>query len=258
MLPFAESSAAIQGRRSYQEDSCAVAKVAETIGGSTVRLLAVLADGMGGHAGGARASRTICGTMIASFGAQAEGDDSVATRLLGCLAASNKAIGDIVEAEAGLAGMGATVVGVAVEDDRLHWISVGDSPLYLVRGGEIARLNEDHSLAPMLDKMAAEGRISREAAASDPRRHYLRSAVTGEELDLVDQPAKPLPLEAGDCILVMSDGIHTLEESEIAAIVAAEQPAGPERIVARLLASVEAAHDTHQDNTTVIAIVFGG
>ena len=90
-------------------------------------------------------------------------------------------------------------------------MSVGDSPLLLFRRGEIALLNEDHSLAPELDRLAKIGRITAEQAKTDPRRHMLRSAVTGEELDLVDVSRKPLVLEAGDYVILASDGVQTLD-----------------------------------------------
>ena len=84
----------------------------------------------------------------------------------------------------------------------VEWVSVGDSPLLLFRQGEIALLNEDHSLAPELDRLAALGRMTPEEAKSDPRRHMLRSAVTGDELDLVDVSRRPLALEAGDYVIL--------------------------------------------------------
>ncbi len=62
--------------------------------------------------------------------------------------------------------------------------------------------------------LAAAGRISIEEARCDPRRHMLRSAVTGEDLDLVDLSWRPLQIEPGDYVILASDGVQTLEAGE--------------------------------------------
>ena len=136
----------------------------------------------------------------------------------------------------------------------MQWVSVGDSPLYLCRNGEIALLNEDHSLAPALDQMARDGKITFEQARQDPRRHMLRSAVTGEILELVDISQKPLPIEYGDVFLLASDGIHSLEEAEIARTVVAYMNDGALAVAQALIRAVENMRAPHQDNTTVVAV----
>ncbi|MGE5511924.1 MAG: PP2C family protein-serine/threonine phosphatase [Bacteroidota bacterium] len=259
MLRFRHATRASQGARSYQEDAAAVWPSGTpspvprdaSPAGNDARLVTILADGMGGHAGGAIASQTICAAFLQTF-AQAEG--RVADRLQTGLSAANAAIAEKISEKPALAGMGATLVGVAFGADCAEWVSVGDSPLYLIRRGEIARLNEDHSLAPMLDRLVANGRLSPEQAKADPRRHYLRAAVSGEDIDLIDASQRPLALQAGDAIVVASDGIHTLEDKEIARVVGAYLPDGPEAAAAALIRAVDGAADTFQDNTTVIVI----
>ncbi len=115
--------------------------------------------------------------------------------------------------------MGCTLVGVAFGPEGVEWVSVGDSPLFLVRDGEIVLLNEDHSLAPEIDKLAVAGKISWAAAQADPRRHFLRSALTGTEIDLVDRSHRPLALRPGDVVILASDGIHTISHADIARVV---------------------------------------
>jgi protein phosphatase len=150
--------------------------------------------------------------------------------------------------------MGCTLIGARFGAPGLEWVSVGDSPLFLVRDGEIALLNEDHSLAPEIDKLAAAGKITWAEARSNPRRHYLRSAVTGDELDMIDRSRRPLPLEAGDVVIVASDGIQTLETRDIERIVSAAAGEGADAIADALLAAVADADDPYQDNTTIIAV----
>jgi protein phosphatase len=243
---FAYATRAAKGSRSYQEDA---AEVRPDGGG----LVAVLADGMGGHVGGALASGLACSSFLQAFAASA---GEARARLADALDLANAAIAARTAEERNLRGMGCTLVGLALrpDPDRIEWISVGDSPLYLVRKGRIARLNEDHSLAPELDRLAEAGSISWEAARADPRRHVLRSALTGTEIEMIDRSAQPLALEPEDVVVLASDGIHTLPEADIARLAAAT----PDAAAAALLAAVEAAGEVYQDNTTVVVVRVGG
>jgi protein phosphatase len=233
---------ASQGARNYQEDAAGVR-------GHAGGLTAVLADGMGGHAGGAEASELASVTFLEAFAA-AEGE--VRARLAAALEQADAAIRARAGEDRRLAGMGCTLIGAELGPGRLEWVSVGDSPLYLVRRGELVRLNEDHSLAPEIDKLAETGRISWDAARSDPLRHVLRSALTGTEIEMIDRPETPLALEPGDVVILASDGIHTVSEDEIARI--AGTGAAPDAIADALLAAVAAERDPYQDNTTVVVV----
>lgn len=259
MLRFRHATCASQGARGYQEDASAVwsresthVRQESSASCDAPALIAVLADGMGGHIGGALASRTICSAFLGAFTMEASGP--VLDRLQAALSAANGAVAERVVENASLSGMGATLVGVTFGADGAEWVSVGDSPLYLIRRGEIARLNEDHSLAPMLDRMVADGRLSAAQAKSDPRRHYLRAAVSGEELDLIDISRRPLLLEDDDVIVVASDGIHTLDDEVIARLVTEHFAEGPDATAGALIRAVDRAGDAFQDNTTVVVV----
>ncbi len=259
MQAFDHASRATKGARDYQEDSSAFWPPEAPASGATdvpptvnsTRLVAVLADGMGGHTAGALASRMVCESFISAYaglnGARHE-------RLIKSLRSANDAIAAQVRSNPILAGMGTTLVAAVFGDQGVEWVSVGDSPLLLFRRGEIALLNEDHSLAPELDRLAALGRMTVEEAKADPRRHMLRSAVTGEDLDLVDLSRRPLELEAGDYVILASDGLQTLETTEVQRIVAAYADDGAEAVANALIRAVEAIRDPHQDNTTVVAV----
>ena len=259
MRAFDFAARATRGARDYQEDASAFWPPAEGSSGgapdlqtaNSARLVAVLADGMGGHTAGALASRVVCESFISAYKGL---NGSRPQRLLKSLQSANDAIAVKVRANPILSGMGSTLVAAVFADEGVEWVSVGDSPLLLFRHGEIALLNEDHSLAPELDRLAALGRMTPEEAKSDPRRHMLRSAVTGDDLDLVDVSRRPLALEAGDYVILASDGLQTLETSEIQRVVKAYAEAGAEAVADALIREVEAMRDPHQDNTTVIAV----
>ncbi len=268
-LKFQYAGDAIQGGRRYQEDcaavwsgdaaSAAAADAAPRDGGSQQPvpcLVGVLADGMGGHAGGAVASRTACDMFLQDL--RGRPGEAPAVRLAEGLAAANDALSAKVAAQPEMSGMGCTLVGATFGPEGLSWISVGDSLLYLWRAGVLRRLNADHSLAPEIDKLADAGKITRQEAAADPRRHYLRSALTGDDLDMIDLSPGPLPLEPGDIVVIASDGIHTLAEPDIEAAISAHTDAGPERLASLLLSWVEAAGAEYQDNTTVIVVRVQG
>jgi protein phosphatase len=219
-----------QGARPYQEDSLAVKQLAD---GS---VLAVLADGMGGHAGGAVASRIAVDAAVASV--------EMGASLAAALQAANRTVGEKAAGDPNLANMGATFVAVTVNGDGMRWISVGDSPLYLVSDGRIERLNADHSMAPQIDAMVARGLLSARQAENHPGRHTLREAVMGRPLNLIDEGSRRLA--AGARLLLCSDGVQSLDDVAIAA--------GSGGTVRALIEAVLAVGAPHQDNVTVIKL----
>ncbi len=253
-MQFLAALSATRGAREYQEDTAALwpAPTAADQASSEASpiLVAVLADGMGGHAGGALASRMVCEKFMTAI----SDDEPDREILMQGVIAANQAVEATINVRPELTGMGSTLVGALFKAGAMHWVSVGDSPLYLYRRGEIALINEDHSLAPALDQLAREGKITAEQARSDPRRHMLRSAVTGETLELVDVSQTPLELDAEDLIIVASDGINTLEDDEIARVVTAYARDGAAAVANAIIRAVEDMRAPHQDNTTVIVV----
>jgi protein phosphatase len=219
-----------QGDRPYQEDSWAVRPM---IDGA---LLAVVADGMGGHAGGAVASRLVVDAVVAALEQGSSLDEG--------LQAANAAVRNGAREKPELEGMGSTVVAALVRGDEVRWISVGDSPFFLASNGVLERLNADHSMAPQVDALLARGMLTPEEAANHPGRHTLREAVMGGPLALVDRGERRIA--AGACLLMCSDGVHSLDEQAIAARVALP--------VRDLIGAVLAVRAVHQDNVTVIKL----
>ena len=240
----------IAGAREYQEDDFRIAGFPDG-DPDGCDLLLVLADGMGGHRGGARASRLAASTFVDTFRPAAGG---VAARLRTSLDAANAEVGRCAAKDRRYAGMGCTLVACVVTDDAAaYWISVGDSPLWRLRGGGdgggMDRLNADHSMRPVLDELVRLGRMTPEEAGGGAAQQ-LRSALTGEDLTLVDEAAAPVRLSIGDRILLASDGLETLAPEEIYRLCGGRRTPGA--IVSDLLQAVDAANRPSQDNATAV------
>lgn len=239
----------IRGRRSHQEDDYGFLDACALGRDSREHSLLLVADGMGGHVGGAAASGILREIFVGTY-ARATGP--IIDRLRGCLQSANAAMAEAIAKSPELDSMGSTLVAAVVSREGLHWISVGDSPLWLFRGGALKRLNADHSMAPVLAELAVAGKLTEEEAARDPRRHSLRSAVMGEEIPLIDVSPQALPVERGDRLLLASDGLMTLGDPQIAALLESTRDGVLEESAAALIQAVEAAGKPHQDNTTLL------
>jgi serine/threonine protein phosphatase PrpC len=241
-------NAQIVGGRERQEDAAGVAQFRRL--GNALAL--VLADGMGGHAGGDVAAGLAVRTVLAHL---KTGASPPWMKLSSALTAANDGIRRAVQANAALEGMGCTLVAATISASRLRWISVGDSVLFLLRNGHLVRLNADHSMRSVLADMVARGKLSEEEAARDPTRNALRSAVTGDEIELIDAPDKDVALHDRDVVLVVSDGVETLTDGEIAEIASRAMARGGEAIVDALLKAVASRNVKHQDNASAIAYI---
>ena len=249
------AGAQIQGGRDYQEDDFSIRLLTD---GDTPsvddRLLLVLADGMGGHAGGAEASRTVVQAFQDAFHHAA---DSLEDRFNAGITAANDSVKEKQQADPNLSEMGSTMVAAVVIGASLYWVSVGDSLLWVFRDGRLRRLNADHSMRPLLQDLVELGRMTEEEAQSDPRANQLRSVIFGDVIPLIDMNADGFALEDGDTVVLASDGLETLPED---ALVEAVKAGGSdaEAIVIALLDGVSAAGRPGQDNTTVIVYRVGG
>jgi serine/threonine protein phosphatase PrpC len=166
--------------------------------------LLVVADGMGGHRGGATASRIAGETVKAQFLGSESSD--IATSLREALARANARIFTEAQSNPELRGMGTTTSALAVRGEHGWLAHVGDSRIYLVRGDTIRQLTEDHSLVAT---MVREGLLTPQEAEVHPRRNVLQRSM-GVADDVEIDVRGPFQLQEGDTFILCSDGLHGL------------------------------------------------
>lgn len=249
-LDFDVSSALHLGSRSRQEDTLATA-FPDGVGHG----FAILSDGMGGHAAGDLASQTIVADMFASLTlGNLEDAIDLPALLRDGLQRANTTLASRVRSMPEHRGMGGTMIAAIAKNDELHWLSVGDSVLYLFRDNTLVRLNENHSMAPQIDLMLARGLLTATEAADHPQRNCLTSALMGGTVAEIDCPATPIALKAGDIVLVASDGLQFLPDPIIEALLVRAQRDGSRDIARDLVEALETMDDPEQDNTAIIVL----
>jgi len=203
--------------------------------------LLVVADGMGGHLGGATASR-ICVETLGEV--LHDGDGAPETRLARGLALANTRIRAAAERQADLAGMGTTAVALLFASPRTAWLGwVGDSRAYRARGGELETLSHDHSVVA---EWVRAGILQPEEAEHHPRRNELLRAL-GASAE-VEPDLRELDVRPHDRFLLCSDGLSSVVPAEEIRAVLAFEP--PELAVKKLVAM--ANERGGPDNVTVL------
>ena len=248
-MDYALSS--IIGKRENQEDYGVIQS-----SGSSLGVLAVIADGMGGQVAGEVASSSAVNGFVESF--TSNKSKNLPLKLSVALDKANRSLAKSIAKNPRLHGMGATLIAAHIEPGGINWVSVGDSILYLYRDKKLRRLNADHSMMPVLQESVRLGKITHEEARVHPHRNALRSALTGEEISIVDLREESLRLKKGDLIVLATDGILTLSEPEIGSILARSK-AQPANVIAdHLLEAVTQINKPRQDNTLVEVIKISG
>ena len=190
--------------RSENQDFGTLTTSQEERGSHTGGRLLIVADGMGGHRGGATASRLAGETIKTEYLSTEERD--VPTALRDALTRANARIFAEAQANTDLRGMGTTTSALAVRNGKGWFAHVGDSRIYMVRDDEIRQLTDDHSLVA---SMVREGLLTAKEAETHPRRNVLqRSMGVSEEVEI--DIRGPIDVKEGDTFILCSDGLHGL------------------------------------------------
>jgi protein phosphatase len=200
--------------------------------------LFAVADGMGGHRGGEVASATALEALRAAVASGTGLGDAITSANA---AVHSKSLGDDE-----LAGMGTTLTAMVPDGHGALVGHVGDSRAYLLRDGELRQLTNDHSL---VEEFVREGRLTEQEAAVHPQRSVVTRAIGVD--DAVEVDVYSVPLEAGDRLLLCSDGLTTmLHADEIAGLLRRESD--PTRAANLLVDAANAAGG--EDNITTVVI----
>lgn len=223
--------------------------------------LFVVADGMGGHAAGEIASK-VAVDSINEFVCLTGGDEEVTwpfglddtisydgNRLKTAVRFANRKVLEATKEKSEYEGMATTVVAALVDGASANLGHVGDSRIYLFRGGELSQLTSDHS---WVNEQLQSGIISAEQARTHPLRNVVTRALGGKADLQVDMQTHSL--ELGDILLLCSDGLTTMVPDEHIASVLSAAGSDIERAAADLVAEANARGG--EDNISVILLRF--
>ena len=182
-------------KRSANEDSMGNAV---TING----LVSIVCDGMGGHVGGATASKIAVNAILENLNTNYYDDPRIA--IGESIDIANSAILNEAAAHPELSGMGSTCVLLIVRNGKVYIGHVGDSRIYLIRSRRIVQLTKDHSYVQML---VDKGEITKEQAEHHPRKNEITNALGIPNMTPATVADDAIVPEAGDCFLLCSDGL---------------------------------------------------
>jgi PPM family protein phosphatase len=217
----------------------------------------VVADGMGGHAGGKRASQTAVDTVSDHLRGSAETRPTTAPGggavsrddLVEAIHEANRRILAIAAADSSLHGMGTTIAALVFDGDaKAAVVHVGDSRVYRLRGNAFESLTADHSLVADLVR---RGEISDEEAKRHPYRHTLTQALGAGPN--VSPEVRAIDSAVGDLFVLCSDGVYgMIDEKKLESVVVAHRH-DPAALCRALVDEANAGGG--KDNASVVAVL---
>ncbi|MCX2455977.1 Stp1/IreP family PP2C-type Ser/Thr phosphatase [Lacticaseibacillus nasuensis] len=210
-------------------------------------MLAIVADGMGGHQGGDVASEMAVSHIGYAFENTTAADISELVRwLVFELQQENSLILEKANQYADLSGMGTTLVAVIISGNRFVVANIGDSRGYLYRGGHLVQITEDHSL---VNELVKSGELTPAQARKFPRRNVITRSLG--VADSVDADVTIYDMEYQDYLLLCSDGLtNQVSDDQLANILASGIPIGT--MAGQMVAAANAAGGP--DNITALII----
>ena len=251
-LVYAPGNAQDVGKRSDQQDSFGFSDPGDAGFMAHGGMLAIVADGMGGMAHGAEASQIAVRTFLAQYAGKQPGE-AVTQALARAVEAADRAVYEFAASVGLQRDVGSTLIAAAFTPAGMHFTSVGDSSLYLLRNGSIERLNRPHTLSERLADLVKRGEMSVEEAAIDPDRDALTSYIGAGKIAEIDASVEGLALTPGDMIILCSDGLYRALTLEEMARIASAADDG-QRAADALIAQALARELPRQDNVTVLCV----
>lgn len=208
--------------------------------------LFVVADGMGGHAGGDVAS-ALAIQAIAQTDARFDTAEEARDALEQALLTANGELAETVFEHPELTGMGTTVSGLVRVGERMALAHIGDSRIYLLRDGEFTQVTKDHTF---VQRLVDSGRITPEEAAVHPRRSVLMRVLGDVDIS-PEIDTDVLETMPGDRWLLCSDGLSGYVDDERIAEILTENADAEAAVDALIQASLD---NGAPDNVTVLVV----
>lgn len=238
------------GKREAQQDAFAFSDLQDQGFVSHGGRLAIIADGMGGLEDGGVASRLAVRAFVEAY-EKKTAEESVNEALRRSLEEANSRVCEHARLEGLTGNIGTTLSAAVIHSDLLHWISVGDSRIYLLRSGELAQVTSDHIYGVDLDLAASMGLMDASEAENDPQREALTSYIGMERLPKIDFSENPFPVLPADLVMLCSDGVYrAISESEVVDALCDD----PAEMCDNLMGRVLGYDLPRQDNATILAV----
>ncbi|MBO5341737.1 MAG: serine/threonine-protein phosphatase [Lachnospiraceae bacterium] len=238
------------GRREEQQDNFGVFHKKNSQSGK-MEMLAVVADGMGGLANGSEVSGVVVEAAKYYF-MNTEFEEEKSAGMTKMVQSINKDVLRFLRQSTGGELSGSTMVAAYVCGRKLHFVSVGDSRIYLFRNDMLLQLNREHVHLRELYRVRDIDELSYEDIMSNREKFALTSYMGIGELDEIDYNIQPISLKTGDKLLLLSDGVFgTLSEREMTEICKLDVG-----IVESLKDSVLLKNKPTQDNLTAVLVEF--
>lgn len=242
-----------QGNRKYQQDAVYMSAtgMVSLSSNKMVRVLAVVCDGMGGMQDGGKASRTAVQMIGKDFERIKDNPD---IQLPAFLLSEVQRIDHLIYHYSGGAS-GTTIVAAAVENDRLYWISAGDSRMYLLRQGRLECKTQDHNYMLHLMQMGMPIEEARAQKGSAALTSFLGIGNISSA-GLIGRNLRPIQLRVNDILLLCSDGItKTIPDGQIREILMSQASDAGQK--ARELVQTATRKNTRsQDNTSALVLEY--
>lgn len=240
-----------QGARPYQEDSFGCSNIIDSAVLSERGMLAILSDGMGGLSNGkAVADRTVQASISMFDTINPRGN--ISEQLQKIAYSINDSVCRQYADGNGVSRAGATMVLAYIFKNRIYWVTVGDSRLYLLRNGNMMQMNEDHDYKNQLFREYLDGSGSLRAIEADPQKDNLVCFIGKSNLPYVDASVKGYRIKPNDIFVLCSDGIYNAITEDTMKDILIHY--GAQAASDKIVSAVMGRRLPGQDNMTVMVI----
>ena len=214
-------------------------------------VLALVADGMGGLANGKAVSSALVNTFLGEFRGMVDRETPQDTLIKLSISANQRINQMLIGADRS----GSTLVSVVIRDGLLYFLTVGDSRIYLYRGGALLQLNREHIYQEELAVKAVNCQVPLSQVTGDRQAHALTSFFGSGNITHMDRNYEGIRLVPGDRVMLCSDGVFgTLSQAQMERAMTNDVRTAAEVLKEMVLDAGKA----HQDNNTCLILEYLG